>query len=159
MFWERFTEECALKGVKPNQIADEIGVSSGTLTKWKKGALPNVDKLIAVSSYFGVTTDYLLGLSEKITLRERIFPEITMALQKRSHNSENLNIPEFDQALLFFFENCDAPGQLRIIQCAMNEHDRTQREKNKSAARLCYWLKSSTCLNGERRYENHEISY
>ena len=49
MFWERFTEECALKGVKPNQIADEIGVSSGTLTKWKKGALPNVDKLIAVS--------------------------------------------------------------------------------------------------------------
>lgn len=80
MFWERFTEECALKGVKPNQIADEIGVSSGTLTKWKKGALPNVDKLIAVSSYFGVTTDYLLGLSEKITLRERIFPEITMAL-------------------------------------------------------------------------------
>ena len=59
MFWERFTEECALKGVKPNQIADEIGVSSGTLTKWKKGALPNVDKLIAVSSYFGVTTDYL----------------------------------------------------------------------------------------------------
>ena len=129
MFWERFTEECALKGVKPNQIADEIGVSSGTLTKWKKGALPNVDKLIAVSSYFGVTTDYLLGLSEKITLRERIFPEITMALQKRSHNSENLNIPEFDQALLFFFENCDAPGQLRIIQCAMNEYDRTQREK------------------------------
>lgn len=129
MFWERFTEECALKGVKPNQIADEIGVSSGTLTKWKKGALPNVDKLIAVSSYFGVTTDYLLGLSEKITLRERIFPEITMALQKRSHNSENLNIPEFDQALLFFFENCDAPGQLRIIQCAMNEYDRTQKEK------------------------------
>lgn len=129
MFWERFTEECALKGVKPNQIADEIGVSSGTLTKWKKGALPNVDKLIAVSSYFGVTTDYLLGLSEKITLRERIFPEITMALQKRSHNGENLNIPKFDQALLFFFENCDAPGQLRIIQCAMNEYDRTQKEK------------------------------
>lgn len=129
MFWERFTEECALKGVKPNQIADEIGVSSGALTKWKKGALPNVDNLIAVSSYFGVTTDYLLGLSEKVTLRERIFPEITMALQKRSHNGENLNIPELDQALLFFFENCDAPGQLRIIQCAMNEHDRTQREK------------------------------
>ena len=65
MFWERFTEECALKGVKPNQIADEIGVSSGTLTKWKKGALPNVDKLIAVSSYFGVTRtirkDYFKG--------------------------------------------------------------------------------------------------
>ena len=129
MFWERFTEECALKGVKPNQIADEIGVSSGTLTKWKKGALPNVDKLIAVSSYFGVTTDYLLGLSEKITLRERIFPEIATDLRKKPLDGENINIPEFCQTLLFFFENCDAPGQLRIIQCAMNEHDRTQREK------------------------------
>lgn len=129
MFWERFTEECALKGVKPNQIADEIGVSSGTLTKWKKGTLPNVDKLIAVSSYFGVTTDYLLGLSEKTTLENRFFPEITMALQEKATNDENVDIPEFDQALLFFFENCDAPGQLRIIQLAMNEYDRTQKEK------------------------------
>lgn len=129
MFWERFTEECALKGVKPNQIAAEIGVSSGTLTKWKKGALPNVDKLIAVSSYFGVTTDYLLGLSEKVTLTDRLFPEITTALQEKSHDDENINIPEFDQTLLFFFESCDAPGQLRIIQLAMNEYDRTQKEK------------------------------
>ncbi len=129
MFWERFTKECALKGVKPNQIATEIGVSSGTLTKWKKGTLPNVDKLIAVSSYFGVTTDYLLGLSEKTTLEDRFFPEITMALQEKATNDENVDIPEFDQALLFFFENCDAPGQLRIIQLAMNEYDRTQKEK------------------------------
>lgn len=129
MFWERFTKECELKGVKPNQIATEIGVSSGTLTKWKKGTLPNVDKLIAVSSYFGVTTDYLLGLSEKTTLEDRFFPEITMALQEKAINDENVDIPEFDQALLFFFENCDAPGQLRIIQLAMNEYDRTQKEK------------------------------
>ena len=93
MFWERFTKECALKGVKPNQIATEIGVSSGTLTKWKKGTLPNVDKLIAVSSYFGVTTDYLLGLSEKTTLEDRFFPEITMALQEKATNDENVDIP------------------------------------------------------------------
>lgn len=129
MFWERFTNECALKGVKPNQIATEIGVSSGTLTKWKNGTLPNVDKLIAVSSYFGVTTDYLLGLSEKTTLKDRIFPEITMTLREKANDDENVDIPEFDQALLFFFENCDAPGQLRIIQLAMNEYDRTQKEK------------------------------
>ena len=129
MFWERFTKECELKGATPNQIAPEIGVSSGTLTKWKKGTLPNVDKLIAVSSYFGVTTDYLLGLSEKTTLENRFFPEITMALQEKATNDENVDIPEFDQALLFFFENCDAPGQLRIIQLAMNEYDRTQKEK------------------------------
>ena len=39
---------------------------------------------------------------------------------------DSINIPEFCQTLLFFFENCDAPGQLRIIQLAMNEYDRTR---------------------------------
>jgi len=56
--------------------------------------------------------------------------EITSVDEKNPKASvENINIPEFCQTLLFFFENCDAPGQLRIIQLAMNEYDRTQKEK------------------------------
>ncbi|MCM1324965.1 MAG: helix-turn-helix domain-containing protein [Acetobacter sp.] len=32
---------------------------------WKRGALPNLSNLIAIADYFCVSTDYLLGLSDK----------------------------------------------------------------------------------------------
>lgn len=79
----------------------------------------------------GTSVAYLKGETDDpdITLNERLFPEIVTDLQKKPLDDENINIPEFGQTLLFFFENCDAPGQLRIIQLAMNEYDRTQKEK------------------------------
>lgn len=79
----------------------------------------------------GTTVAYLKGETDDpdITLKERLFPEIATDLRKKPLDGENINIPEFCQTLLFFFENCDAPGQLRIIQLAMNEYDRTQKEK------------------------------
>lgn len=80
----------------------------------------------------GTSVAYLKGETDDpdITLNERLFPEIATDLQKKPLDDENINIPEFGQTLLFFFENCDAPGQLRIIQLAMNEYDRTQKEKS-----------------------------
>lgn len=79
----------------------------------------------------GTSVAYLKGETDNpdITLNERLFPEIATDLQKKQLDDKNINIPEFGQTLLFFFENCDAPGQLRIIQLAMNEYDRTQKEK------------------------------
>lgn len=79
----------------------------------------------------GTSVAYLKGETDDpdITLNERLFPEIATDLQKKPLDDKNINIPEFGQTLLFFFENCDAPGQLRIIQLAMNEYDRTQKEK------------------------------
>lgn len=79
----------------------------------------------------GTTVAYLKGETDdpNITLKERLFPEVATDLQEKPLDGENINVPNFAQTLLFFFENCDAPGQLRIIQCAMNEYDRTQKEK------------------------------
>lgn len=79
----------------------------------------------------GTTVAYLKGETDdpNITLKERLFPEVATDLQEKPLYGENINVPDFAQTLLFFFENCDAPGQLRIIQCAMNEYDRTQKEK------------------------------
>lgn len=67
MFWERFTAECMRIGKKPNSIREELGVSSSTLTKWKNGAMPTARTLNMVASYFGVTSDYLLGKSDQRT--------------------------------------------------------------------------------------------
>lgn len=48
-----------------NQIADEIGISTGALSKYLNGnATPKADVLYLLAKYFNVTTDYLLGLSD-----------------------------------------------------------------------------------------------
>lgn len=65
MFWERFTLLCAEKGTKPNPVAKELGFASSTVTAWKNGSTISSDKLKAIADYFNVSTDYLLGKTEK----------------------------------------------------------------------------------------------
>lgn len=64
LFWERFMSLCNLQGLKPNPVATEIGIASGTLSKWKEGkTFPNGETLIKISKYFDCSIDYLLGIS------------------------------------------------------------------------------------------------
>jgi transcriptional regulator with XRE-family HTH domain len=49
------------KGVSQEEMASAIGVSRQALSKWEcNTSIPDIDKIIALSNYFNVTTDYLL---------------------------------------------------------------------------------------------------
>ena len=49
------------RGLSQEQLAEELGVSRQAISKWESGtAFPESEKLIALSEYFGVSTDYLL---------------------------------------------------------------------------------------------------
>lgn len=66
MFFDIFCELCQQKGKSPNKAAEEIGLSNSITTKWKKtGATPGGDTLQRIATYFGVSTDYLLGKENK----------------------------------------------------------------------------------------------
>lgn len=46
-------------------LADEIGISAGALSKYQNDcAVAGIDALFKISKYFGVSTDWLLGLSD-----------------------------------------------------------------------------------------------
>lgn len=64
MFWEKFYNLCLSHGIKPNPVAEQIGISSGLITKWKHGATPNTDALLKIADYFNVSVDYLLGRTD-----------------------------------------------------------------------------------------------
>ena len=66
-YWERYENLCSSIGKKPNPVGKEIGVSSATITKWKNGAVPNGEILLAVADYFNVSTDYLLDRTDDPT--------------------------------------------------------------------------------------------
>lgn len=51
------------KGIGQVELAKQIGVSNGLISLWENGLRePTMSSLIALSLYFKVTIDYLVGL-------------------------------------------------------------------------------------------------
>ena len=54
------------KGISQEELADRVGVSRQAVSKWESAqSVPDLDKILLLSDYFEVTTDYLLGCSDK----------------------------------------------------------------------------------------------
>lgn len=59
------------KGISQEQLADAVGVSRQAVSKWEsEQSIPDLEKVIIMSNYFGVTTDYILKGIEPIELDE-----------------------------------------------------------------------------------------
>lgn len=85
---DRILEQRKLKGLSQEELADKIGVSRQAVSKWEsEQAMPDIDKIILMSDYFGVTTDFLIKGIEPIkdsqkerSLDARAFTVICTAL-------------------------------------------------------------------------------
>ena len=55
------------KGISQEELADQVGVSRQAVSKWEsEQSTPDIEKIIIMSDYFEVTTDYLLkGIEPK----------------------------------------------------------------------------------------------
>lgn len=50
-----------IKGISQEELADKVGVSRQAVSKWEsEQSCPDLEKIILLSDYFDVTTDYLL---------------------------------------------------------------------------------------------------
>lgn len=68
MFYERLSQLCKAHGTSVTEVAcTHLGVASSAATNWKRGASPRSDIVIRAAQHFGVSTDYLLGLSDTPT--------------------------------------------------------------------------------------------
>lgn len=63
MFYDRFLELCAEKGVKPTRACTESGLSRGLAAKWKSTGTekPSADALEKMSAYFGKSIEEILS--------------------------------------------------------------------------------------------------
>lgn len=60
------------KGLSQEQLGGEIGVTRQTVSKWELGdTTPEMDKLIQLSEYFGITIDELVGHEKKVDTDQR----------------------------------------------------------------------------------------
>jgi transcriptional regulator with XRE-family HTH domain len=103
-FYERYEALCFECGMKPQaqEILTVLRVTSPTISGWKKGSSPKIEVLCRLARYFGVTTDYLLGLSD------------------------TKNLTEEEQLLLESYRNASAEGRFNIVQVCMNEREKVE---------------------------------
>lgn len=104
-FYERYEQLCSERGMKPQtqEILDILGVTSPTISGWKKGSNPKMEAVCCLAHYFGVTTDYLMGISELRT--------------------PGMVLTEEELLLLNAYRSATTQGRFRIIQVCMNESD------------------------------------
>lgn len=47
------------------ELGQELGVSGTAIARWENGKrIPNIESLYTIAKFFGVSSDYLLGLKD-----------------------------------------------------------------------------------------------
>lgn len=120
-FIERIEELIEERGLNKKQVLSECNLSKNSFVNWKNGIKPQASAVSVLAQYFGVSSNYLLGIDEK---KERLLDILDEPL-----DFQNSQI----QALVKYFSNCDADGQFRIIHMALTEYERCEEERKKEA--------------------------
>lgn len=60
IFYETVNKICKDKGTTATTVLREIGASTGNVSKWKKGSIPNIDLALRFAQHLGVSLDYLV---------------------------------------------------------------------------------------------------
>lgn len=64
-FAKRLNELRKENNLSLRKLASEIGVSDNAIRRWEmKLRIPNIEVLVLLANYFGVSTDYLVGLED-----------------------------------------------------------------------------------------------
>lgn len=63
IIYSRIRELCADNGVTINKLETEMGMSAGSISKWKHSVSPTIDKISKIANYFNVSIDYMVGAS------------------------------------------------------------------------------------------------
>lgn len=77
MFYENLLKLCEMKGVKLTNVLNDLGIGSGSMSRWKKGVKPQARILTTLSDYFGVSIDYLLDPDNEKAVQPHIMREST----------------------------------------------------------------------------------
>ncbi len=80
MFGEQIKSLRMCKGLNQVEMAKIFGVTKQSVSNWEnENIMPSIDMLIKIAKFFGVSTDYILGLSEKHALNTEGLSELQIA--------------------------------------------------------------------------------
>lgn len=60
-FYENYVRLCNAEGKKPTAVADEIGITRATASRWSRGMVPSYPNLLKIAEHFGISVGELVG--------------------------------------------------------------------------------------------------
>lgn len=86
-FYERYEALCSVKGIAPcsHAAAEQMGTSTATISYWKKGTKPTIDRIRAAADMLDTSADYLLGRTDNPVSIDELVDGVT------PHEQELLN--------------------------------------------------------------------
>jgi len=93
-------------GLSQEQLAEQLGISRQAISKWEsEQSTPDIDKVVLISDFFNVSTDYLLkqekAISEDSVNQEEYTIEVNVKMSKKAFSYLLLGIM-FMFTFLFF---------------------------------------------------------
>ena len=81
------------RGLTQNDLAAVLEVNRATISGYETGGVyPSVEIMKKIAEFFGVSADYLMGLSnDKLTMLGRLTPEQTMLMNELAQEFTSLN--------------------------------------------------------------------
>lgn len=113
IFMERLQGLMDERNINDRELKEACQISQNSITNWRKGMKPQAAMVDKLAAYFDVSRDYLLGIDD-------IKKDILSILDSPQES--------FIKRLLYYYDQCDNDGKLRIIQVAMNEYDRSRQK-------------------------------
>lgn len=84
VLYARIIELCEQHEITVTRLEKECGFSNATIKKWKDTSTPGIDKVQRIARYFGVSTDYLLGITDIPTPVEEILGDNDIVTLQRA---------------------------------------------------------------------------
>lgn len=106
-FVEKLDDLISQKGITRNKLLLELDLGKNSFVNWtNRGTLPNGETIVALAEYFGVSSDYLLGIEKTddeyvgipkdslIALIESMTPESRQKLENFVKNDFRFDLKE-----------------------------------------------------------------
>lgn len=88
--FDRVQALCQNSGIAISELEKRLNLSNGAIGKWRKSS-PTAEKVAAVASYFDVSTDYLLGLTdvEKNVFKDNMLLSLEKAMSRMTDEDKD----------------------------------------------------------------------
>lgn len=97
-------------GLTQEELAEQLNISAPAVSKWESNtAMPDISQVVPLADIFGVTTDYLFGLSDT-TVEEEAFRIV--------QDAQRLYLREHPETYLLAYEKIsEGLKNIRTIYC------------------------------------------
>ena len=119
-FWNNFLNLCNNEGESPNAVAKKLGISSASVTWWKRGQRnPSARTIKKIADYFGVSVDALKGNEALELAGIPVAEKNRYSEPKRTDLWQKENAPEYtegERLLLDLFRSMPAERKEIFLQ-------------------------------------------